>query len=423
MSIDKQPSCDDPFDSLMPVEQARARLAEALQVVEQTEQVDLFNAIGRVLSVDVVSPVDVPGYTNSAMDGFAINAASIPTAGETTLKIVGTAWAGKVFDAQVGNGQAVRIFTGAQMPTGTDTVVIQEHVAVNDDLVTIDSDVQANKNVRLAGEDVQKDQCVLTAGTPLNAAEVGMLASLGINTVSVYRRLRVAFFTTGDELCALETHAGQPLEAGMLFDSNRYLIHAMLTELNVDVVDLGIVRDNAEDTRKAMREAARSADVVLTSGGVSAGDADFVTQVFHELGEVNFWKLAMRPGRPLAFGHVEHAFFFGLPGNPVAVMVTFLQFVQPAIKQMMGLKETAPYTIKAISQSSLRKSPGRVEFQRGVLGNDNDGGLIVTSTGKQGAGRISSMSAANCLIVIAADVASVSPGDTVEVQPFRGLFG
>ncbi len=423
MSIDKQPSCDDPFDSLLPVEEARARLSAALHVVEETEQVELRKAIGRVISVDVVSPVDVPGYANSAMDGYAISSASIPTDADTQLQIVGTAWAGKVFDAQVHVGQAVRIFTGAQMPSGTDTVVIQEHVSVEHDMVTIDRNVQAEKNVRLAGEDVQRNQRILTAGTKINAAEVGLLASLGINRVAVYRRLRVAFFTTGDELCALDSHAGKPLAPGMLFDSNRYSMQAMLESLNVEVVDLGIVRDNAEDTREAMRKAAQLADVVLTSGGVSAGDADFVTQVFHELGEVSFWKLAMRPGRPLAFGHIGNAFFFGLPGNPVAVMVTFLQFVQPAIKQMMGLKKTAPFTINATSLSSLRKSLGRVEYQRGILGNNDQGDLTVASTGKQGAGRISSMSNANCLIVIAADVASVSPGDTVEVQPFHGLFG
>jgi len=405
MSIDKQASCDDPFDNLLPVQEARARLKAALRTVEQTEQVELI------------------AYTNSAMDGYAIASTSIPAKGETTLQIVGTAWAGKVSNELVQKGQAVRIFTGAQMPAGADTVVIQEHVRVESDQVTIDSQVQAQKNVRLAGEDVQQDHRVLNAGTQLNAAEVGLLASLGINRVPVYRQLRVAFFTTGDELCSLDKFAGQTLEPGMLFDSNRYTLHAMLKRLGVDVIDLGIVRDNEDDTRNAMREAAQRADVVVSSGGVSAGDADFVTQVFHELGQVSFWKLAMRPGRPLAFGHIGDAFFFGLPGNPVAVMVTFLQFVQPAIKQMMGLNETEPFTIKATCLSSLRKSQGRVEYQRGVLGNNEQGELVVSSTGKQGAGRISSMSAANCLIVIAADVASVSPGDTVEVQPFHGLFG
>ena len=422
MSIDKQPSCDDPFDSLLPVEQARQLLAAAVKVVEDTETIDLIDATGRALSQDVVSPVNVPGYTNSAMDGFAICASSIPSTGTAQLTILGTAWAGKVFEGSVGVGEAVRVFTGALMPTGTDTVVIQEHVSVEGNVVTIDNEVQPTRNVRLAGEDVEQNELVLEAGTQLGAAELGMLASLGINNVSVYRQLRVAYFTTGDELCALDTNNGEPLAPGMLFDSNRYTLRSMLSTHSVEIFDLGIVRDNAEDTRAAMQRAAQLADIVVTSGGVSAGDADFVTQVFHELGEVSFWKLAMRPGRPLAFGQIGDAFFFGLPGNPVAVMVTFLQFVQPAIKQMMGLKTSTPFTINAVCQSKLRKSPGRVEYQRGVLGNDANGNLCVASTGKQGAGRISSMSSANCLIVISADCAEVNPGDVVEVQPFRGLF-
>ncbi len=423
MSIDKQPSCEDPFDSLLPVQEAQDRLSDALVTVAETELIDLKDATGRALSEDVVSPVNVPGYTNSAMDGYAIASASIPVKGHASLDIVGSAWAGRVFDGEVQPQQAARIFTGGLMPVGTDTVVIQEHVSTDGDTVTIDSQVQPGRNVRQAGEDVLQDELVLKAGTQLKAAQIGLLASLGIREVNVYRRLRVAYFTTGDELCALDTHAGQTLAPGMLFDSNRYTLGSMLTSLNVETIDLGIVRDSAEATRKAMLDAAAKADIVVTSGGISAGDADFVAQVFHELGNVRFWKLAMRPGRPLAFGQVGNAFFFGLPGNPVAVMVTFLQFVQPAIKQVMGLSATAPYTIKATCQSTLRKSLGRVEYQRGVLSNDEQGNLIVSSTGKQGAGRISSMTSANCLIVIAADAAGVVPGDTVEVQPFEGLFG
>ena len=423
MSLEKQPSCDDPFDNLMPVEQARERLTQALRVVDQTETVALIDAHGRVLSDDVVSPVNVPGFANSAMDGYAISSASIPASGVATLQVLGTAWAGKIYAGRVQAGQAVRIFTGGLIPEGADTVVIQEHVVLNDDQVTIDSEVTPLRNVRLAGEDVKINQSVLLAGTQLEAAELGVLSSLGINHVDVYRRICVAFFTTGDELCALDKYSGTSLEPGMLFDSNRYILYGMLSRLNVEIVDLGIIGDNAEDTRAAMQQAADVADVVISSGGVSAGDADFVTQVFHELGDVGFWKIAMRPGRPLAFGEIGNAFFFGLPGNPVAVMVTFLQFVQPSIKRVMGLKASEPFTIEATCLSKLRKSLGRVEYQRGVISNDERGNLTVSSTGKQGAGRISSMSAANCLIVVAADVAGVEPGDLVEVQPFQGLFG
>ena len=363
--VDKQVSCDDPFDRLLPVADARARVAAALNTVDETELVELQAATGRALSQDLVSPIDVPSYTNSAMDGYAIAAGSIPASGTAELSVIGTALAGKVFDRAVAIGDAVRVFTGALIPEGADTVVIQEHVSVQGNVITIDSNVQPTRNVRLAGEDVKNNQVVLKAGTQLKVAEVAFLASLGIAKVDVYRKLKVAFFTTGDELCALETHAGKTLEPGMLFDSNRYALRAMLSSLEVDIIDVGIVRDNPDATRIAMREAAEVADVIVTSGGISAGDADFVTQVFHELGEVSFWKLAMRPGRPLAFGQIGKAFFFGLPGNPVAVMVTFLQFVQPAIKQVMGLSSTAPYVISAQCQSKLRKTLNRVEFQRG----------------------------------------------------------
>jgi len=393
-----------------------------LSVVTESEGINLREASGRVLAADVVSPIDVPGFTNSAMDGYAITSSDIPASGERSLNLVGTSWAGQPYNGAIKQGQCVRIFTGGLMPVGADTVVIQEHVAVNDNLVSIDSAVQAGRNVRQAGEDVQTGQIVLQKGKQMHASELGLLASLGIDTVSVTRNLRVAFFTTGDELRSLESHAGQTLDAGSLFDSNRYTLNAMLSAMGVEVIDLGIVRDSAEETREAMAKASEQADVIVTSGGISTGDADFVTKVFHEMGSVAFWKLAMRPGRPLAFGQIGSAYFFGLPGNPVAVMVTFLQFVQPALKHLMGVQDVQPLSMKATCLSKLKKALGRVEYQRGILGHDENGELTVTSTGKQGAGRMSSMSAANCLIVIEADVDSIAPGDRVSVQPFFGLF-
>jgi len=422
VTIEKQASCDDPFDSLMPVDEARKLMHQALRPLNQFDEIELGEATGRILADDVVSPINVPSFTNSAMDGYAINAGSIPSSGVGKLKVTGTAWAGKHFSGSVDAGEAVRIFTGGLMPEGTDTVVIQEHVSVEGESVIIDASVEPGRNVRNAGEDVEQNQCVLEKGTQIGPAEIGLLASLGINRVSVFRKLRVAYFTTGDELCSVEKNAGKALEPGMLFDSNRYTLKAMLKPLPVEITDMGIIGDNEEDTRRAMDNAATSADLVITSGGVSAGDADFVTRVFHELGNVSFWKLAMRPGRPLAFGQIGDATFFGLPGNPVAVMVTFLQFVQPAIRRLMGCRDTDSYTIKAVCESSLRKSVGRVEYQRGILSNNADGQLIVRSTGKQGAGRISSMSNANCLIVIDAPLSGVEPGDTVKVQPFNGLL-
>ena len=422
--IEKQPSCDDASEpELLPVDEARRRLFASLRPAQTSETVSLNEALHRVLFNDVKSAVNVPPEANSAMDGYALHAGSIPVAGEATLRVVGSAWAGRPYAETVSPGEVVRIFTGAVMPSGADTVVIQEHVRTLSEHIEIDDSVVAGKNVRQAGEDVAQGQVILTKGRCIQAADVGVLSSLGIHSVEVTRRLRVAFFTTGDELQALDANAPDtPLAPGMLYDSNRHTLAALLSGLHVDAVDLGIVRDNEADTRAALEHAASIADVVISSGGVSAGDADYVTRAFHDLGDVSFWKLAMRPGRPLAYGSLGKASFFGLPGNPVAVMVTFLQFVQPAIRCLSGRLDIEPLQMPARCLSRLRKSPGRVEFQRGVMSLDNDGQLIVESTGKQGAGRLSSMSAANCLIVISAETDGVEPGDSVGVQPFYGLL-
>ena len=425
--IEKQPSCDDPSEpELLPVSEARRRLFELLTIKSGTESISIADAAGRVLAADVVSPANVPSHNNSAMDGYAISENSIPSSGEASLDLLGTAFAGQPYDGHVGPGKAVRIFTGAIMPEGADTVVIQEHVQAAGQTVNIDSSVVACKNVRLAGEDTGKGETILAEGRALEAADIGVLSSLGIRTVSVFQKLTVAFFTTGDELVSLDTESStqHELPPGMLYDSNRYTLNCLLARLSVDVIDMGIVRDNEHDTRKALESASHQADIIITSGGVSAGDADFVTRVFHEFGDVHFWKLAMRPGRPLAFGKVGEAVFFGLPGNPVAVMVTFLQFVKPAIGVLSGTHydDVQPMTLPAVSESALRKSAGRVEYQRGVMRVNESGVLVVASTGKQGAGRLSSMSRANCLIVIDADVEDVQAGDRVGVQPFHGLL-
>lgn len=429
--IEKQPSCDDVLEpALLPVEEARRRLFASLQAVEESLELPITQVLNRVLAEDVRSTVNVPPQANSAMDGYAISSASIPGNGECALSVMGTAWAGKPYDGSVAKGQAVRIFTGGIMPAGCDTVVIQEHVRAEQlhgaeaRSIEIDSDVVAGKNVRQAGEDVAVGQVILQQGRRLQAADIGVLASLGIAGVRVIRALKVAFFSTGDELRSLEEHEpGTELEPGMLFDSNRYTMAALLAGLNVEFIDMGIVRDNEADTRQALLSAAAAADVVMTSGGVSAGEADYVTRAFHDIGQVSFWKLAMRPGRPLAYGQIGSAAFFGLPGNPVAVMVTFLEFVQPALKHLAGMKnELEPLLLPARSLSRLRKSVGRVEYQRGIMSLDSQGELVVASTGKQGAGRLSSMSMANCLIVIASEIEGVQPGDRVQVQPFHGLL-
>ena len=425
--IEKQPSCDDVLEpELMPVDIALQRMRQEVSSVKETKTVSLRESLGHVLSSDLVSPVQVPAYTNSAMDGYAINSADLPDGdAEKTLKVLGTVWAGKPVSVELKSGQALRIMTGGMLPQGADTVVIQEHVQVVDqsgaDSILIDGSTSPGRNVRHAGEDINTGDVVLSAGTLINPAELGLIASLGIDTLEVKRRLKVAFFSTGDELRPLETHAGQTLGPGEIFDSNRHTLFALLSRLSVELIDLGVVADTEEATHAAILEASEKADLVITSGGVSAGQADFVSKSIAKLGDLTFWKLAMRPGRPLACGVVNDCRFFGLPGNPVAVMVTFYEFVQPTIKAMMGCTDSDPQLFSVKSAESIRKVPGRIEYQRGIIEVAADGRQTVRTTGKQGAGRLSSMCLANCLIVLPVECDGIAAGDLVQVRPFFGL--
>jgi molybdopterin molybdotransferase len=356
------------------------------------------------------------------MDGWAVRFDDLPREGEVTLRRAGASFAGKPYQGtSIGPREAVRIFTGGVMPPGADTVVMQERATEVPGGVTIGAGAvgKAGQNRRFAGEDVKRGAVVFGTGQPLNPAELGMLASLGVNEVPVYRRLRVAFFSTGDELRAI----GQPLGAGEIYDSNRYTLHGMLTRLGCDVLDMGVVRDEPDALERGFAAAAAAADVVITSGGVSVGEADFVKQLLDRLGEVLFWKIAMKPGRPLAYGRIGTAHFFGLPGNPVSVMVTFYQFVREALLVLQGRRGvTAMPTFAARLGAPIRKAPGRTEFQRGVLEPDPAGGYTVRTTGDQGSGILSSMSRANCFIVLPADCGDVAAGATVQVQPLEGLI-
>ncbi|MFA7097860.1 MAG: gephyrin-like molybdotransferase Glp, partial [Gammaproteobacteria bacterium] len=364
------------------------------------------------------SNINVPPHANSAMDGYAVNSADFPESGTRELTVIGTAWAGQPFAGSVARGQCVRIMTGAMLPDGTDSVVIQERVERDGDVIRFGTGNKPGQNVRQPGEDLAVGQVVLEAGKKLIPADIGLLASLGVAEVKVRRRLRVAFFSTGDELRSI----GEPLEAGQIYDSNRYTLYGMLTRLGVDLIDMGVVRDRREDVQQAFTDAAAIADAIITSGGVSVGEADFVKETLETVGEVNFWKIAMKPGRPLAFGKVGNAMFFGLPGNPVSVMVTFYQFVQPALQRMMGQTQAAPIRFRVPCLSRLKKMPGRVEFQRGILETDAQGHMVVRSTGEQGSGILSSMSRANCFIILPMECGNVESGTTVDVQPFEGLI-
>lgn len=417
-SITSAPSCQDEYDSQsLSVEEAQARILATVPPIREHEQVALRSALGRILATDIHSPIDVPQGTNSAMDGYALAGADLPADGTRELQIAGTAWAGRPYEQPLQRGQCVRIFTGAILPPGADTVVIQERVERHEDTLIIDSSTRAGDNVRAAGEDIKRGAVAMAAGTRLQPAELGLLASLGLGEVKVRRRLRVAFFSTGDELRSI----GEPLEPGMIYDSNRYTLHGMLARLGCEIIDMGVVHDTPEATRTAFSSAAECADVLITSGGVSVGEADYVKTTLEDMGEVGFWKVAMKPGRPLAFGRIRNTTFFGLPGNPVSVMVTFYQFVQPALRHMMGESVTKPITVQAVCQSRLRKRPGRFEFQRGVLSQDNQGQLVVHKTGAQGSGILTSMSHANCFILLPLEASTVEVGTTVDVQPFYGL--
>jgi molybdopterin molybdotransferase len=410
-------SCLDGYDpNALRVDKAAQAIRACLSPVTQTERLSIRDALGRVLAEDIVPSINVPAHDNSAMDGYAVRFSDLEQ-GETLLSEIGAAFAGRPFEGRVGPGECVRVMTGAVIPPGTDTVVIQEVVRKEGDKVVIPPGQKKSQNVRYAGEDLKAGLAVLQPGKRLGPAELGLVASLGIAEVSVRRRLRVAFFCTGDELASV----GAPLKAGEIYDSNRYTLYGMLARLGVEITDLGVVRDDPADLEKAFRKASSQSDVVITTGGVSVGEADFVKQLMAKLGEVLFWKIAMRPGRPMAFGKIENSYLFGLPGNPVAVMVTFYQFVREALLHLSG--RTDDYVIPLLrvpASQPLRKVPGRTEYQRGVLYRDG-ADWKVRATGQQGSGVLRSMSEANCFIVLEHERGRVQAGELVAVQLMDAL--
>lgn len=412
----KNPTCDDYDFTSISVEEALRHIEQDLQTIHGEEQLAIRSALERVLAENVLSKINVPPYQNSAMDGYALRGAELPTEGKAQFTVVATSLAGQPCSQMIEAGQCARIFTGAVMPNGTDTVIMQEQVERQDDVITINTGHKPGQNVRAMGEDIAIGQIVLEAGKRLLPADIGLLASLGIPEVKVKRRLRVAFFSTGDELCSV----GEVLQPGQIYDSNRYTLHGMLTRLGVDIIDMGVVRDTPKEVENAFLSASSNNDAIITSGGVSVGEADYVTDTLRRLGEVNFWKVAMKPGKPLTFGKIQQAVFFGLPGNPVSAMVTFYQFVQPALRRMMGQDSVIPVRVNVPCTTPLKKHPGRMEFQRGILETDEQGHLVVRSTGKQGSGILSSMSQANCFIILPVECSHVEAGSQVLVEPFEG---
>lgn len=420
MTTETPTSCADDFEpTALSVTEARNQIINEIDPVSGILKRDLRSCLGCYLAEDIYSPIDVPSHINSAMDGYAIAGSDLPTDEPKSYTVCGTSFAGIPSAEPYKQGQVIRIMTGGVIPEGTNTVVMQEQVEVIDEsTIRLKSEHKTGQNVRQAGEDIAKGTKVLTEGRRITPADLGIIASFGLSELRVYRRPRVAFFSTGDELRSI----GETLEEGEIFDSNRYTLFGMLKELPVDIIDMGVIHDDKDSIRDAFIQASEMADFVITSGGVSVGEADYIKPTLKELGDTHFWKIRMKPGRPLTFGTLNGgthpSYFFGLPGNPVAVMVTFLQFVGPAIRYFSSGELLKPITLKAESTSKLYKRSGRTEFQRGIFEQDDAGNLLVKRTGKQGSGILTSMSIANCFIVLDEDSTGCEIGDTVKIQTF-----
>lgn len=407
-----------PVSDLLSLDDALEKMLSQVATQCIATRVPLTAAAGRITAVDVTSPVQVPPFDNSAMDGYAVRLADL-AAGEP-LPVAGKAFAGNPFTGEWPANSCLRIMTGAPVPPGTEAVVMQEQAEVSEQGVRFTAPVKAGQNIRRAGEDVEQGGVVLRAGVRLGAAELPLLASLGVTDVAVYAPLTVAVFSTGDELQPV----GTPLQPGQIYDTNRFGVRLMLEQLGCTVVDLGIIPDDPQALRKAFRQADAAADLVISSGGVSVGEADYTKTMLEELGQIGFWKLAIKPGKPFAFGRLANAWFCGLPGNPVSAALTFYQLVQPLIARLTG--HTAwqlPPSLKARAATPLKKQPGRLDFQRGIAFTDEQGNLAVRTTGHQGSHIFSSFAQANCFIVLERERGSVAEGEAVTIQPFNHLLG
>ena len=403
---------------LIPLETALETMLSRLSAVKETQTLPLLQAVGRITAAPVISPMDVPGFDNSAMDGYAVRLADIQSG--TLLPVAGKAFAGQPYSGIWPEGSCIRIMTGAPIPAGTQAVIMQEEAEVSDRGVRFIAPVRANQNIRRRGEDIRQGTAIFDAGVKLSAAELAITASLGIKEVTVYRPVKVALFSTGDELRL----PGEPLAEGQIYDTNRLAVHIMLTQLGCEVIDFGIIPDNEETLRATFQLADQQADVVISSGGVSVGEADYTRQILEQLGEVGFWKLAIKPGKPFAFGRLSHSWFCGLPGNPVSAAVTFYQLVQPLLIHLSGQQGQAlPARLRVRSAGKLKKTPGRLDFQRGILKTGANGELEVHTTGHQGSHIFSSFSQANCFVVLESERGHVEPGEWVDVEPFNALLG
>jgi molybdopterin molybdotransferase len=397
---------------MLSIEDALARIKNTIHPLKISETVLLKNALGRILSEAVYAPINSPNETNSAMDGYAFSSAEITKGREFSLNLIGTSWAGRPFKGVLQAGQCIRVFTGAVVPSEADSIIMHEHVESDGQWIHFPIDTIGGQHIREVGEDMQQGSLLFASPKKLNAIDLGLLASAGVCEVSVSRPVKIAFFSTGDEL----TELGKPLFSGQIYDSNRYALHGLLNDINYIATDMGVIGDDKQLLEESFIEAAKNNDVIITTGGVSVGEADYVKEILSRCGEVNFWKIAIKPGKPLAFGKIGDCYFFGLPGNPVAVIVTFQYIVSPALKHLLGATETKTIKLAAICTSTLKKAPGRQEYQRGILTQDAAGNFFVASSGKQGSNIMKSLSEANCYIVLPVACEGIQAGERVMID-------
>jgi len=406
--------CSIEENKLISIKQALHLIKQSISAIEGIERIVLRQAQGRILSSPVFSSINIPSDRNSAMDGYAFSSADILKNQSFTLSLVGTSWAGKPYTGKLNNNECVRIFTGAVIPDNADSVIMQELIETDGQKIIFPANTVAKENIREIGGDIKQNTELLPAHKKLTAVDIGLLASAGIYDVAVKRKLNIAFFSTGDELCSI----GQPLKTGQIYDSNRYTLNGLLNDENFNIIDLGVITDDKQRIKSTLLAAAKTYDAIITSGGASVGDADYIKEVLDECGDVGFWKIAIKPGKPLAFGKINHCYFFGLPGNPVSVITTFQKIVSPALQQLSGISANKPLSLSAICKSELKKQKGRQEYQRGILTQDEQGQLFVKSAGKQGSNIMSAMSRANCYIVLPVDSEGVLVGQKVLIEPF-----
>ncbi|PHM48507.1 molybdopterin molybdotransferase MoeA [Xenorhabdus miraniensis] len=402
---------------LISLEQALEKLLAQTVPLTDTETINLIESAGRITATDIISPINVPPFDNSAMDGYAIRVTDLSD--HQTLPVAGKALAGVPFQGEWPAGSCIRIMTGAPIPSGADAVVMQEQTEVTETGIRFTSPVTQGQNIRTVGEDITQNAVVLPKGIKLSTAQLPLIASLGIAKIDVVRKLKVAIFSTGDELQAI----GEPLQAGQIYDTNRFAVHLMLEKLDCEVIDLGVIRDDPATLRQTFINADKQADLVISSGGVSVGEADYTKQILDEVGKISFWKLAIKPGKPFAFGKLENAWFCGLPGNPVSAVLTFYQLVQPLIARLSGFTTwQPPMRLTAKATTPLKKSAGRLDFQRGIAAINENGEFEVKTTGHQGSHIFSSYSSGNCFIVLERERGHVAAGETVHIEFFNHLL-